>query len=366
MTNTHSPISILVLEGDGIGPEICAATMDVVEAALTKSKGHVSFIHNIVGLEALSSKGTTMPDEVLAQAKLSDGIILGPVSHNIYPEKEKGGINPSGTLRKDLDLFANIRPAETPEGFESRLKKKLDMVIFRENTEGFYADRNMSLGSGEFMPTEDTVISMRRITRHCCHRIAKAAFETARLRLASGRGQGKVTAVHKANVLRLGCGLFLEEVHHVAKDYPEIVVEEIIVDAMCAHLVRHPERFDVVVTTNMFGDILSDLATELSGSLGLAASLNLGDDKAMAQAQHGSAPDIAGQNKANPSSLMLSAGMLLEWLGQRHQDQSVMQAGHFIMTAVANVLKNPATRTTDMGGELTTSAYTQAIVNELL
>ena len=181
----------------------------------------------------------------------------------------------------------------------------MDLVIVRENTEGFYADRNMHQGVGEFMPTPDLALSVRKISAHACRRIAVAAFELARTR------RRKVTAVHKVNVLKVTEGLFLREVRKVAADYPDVACDEQLIDSMAALLVRDAARFDVVLTTNMYGDILSDEATELSGSLGLAASINAGDAHCMAQAQHGSAPDIAGQDRANPVSLILSAAILL-------------------------------------------------------
>src|SRR5262249_4639291 len=191
----------------------------------------------------------------------------------------------------------------------------VDLIIARENTEGFYADRSMFLGSGEFMPTPDLALSVRKITRMGSTRIAETAFALARQR------RHKVTAVHKANVLGVSDGLFLESVRAVASRFPEVEYDERIIDAMAALLVREAAAFDVIVTTNMFGDILSDLASEISGSLGLAASLNAGAAHAMAQAQHGSAPDIAGQDRANPASLIGSAAMLLDWLRERRADQ---------------------------------------------
>ena len=192
-------------------------------------------------------------------------------------------------------------------------------MIVRENTEGFYADRNMFVGSGEFMPTPDVALSIRKVTREGCTRIAEAAFELAM------RRRKKVTAVHKANVLRVSENFFLDCVREVGKRYPAVAIEEVIVDAMAALLVRDASRYDVVVTTNMFGDILSDQASEISGSLGLAASINHGTKHGVAQAQHGSAPDIAGQDRANPTSLIGSAAMLLAWLGDRRKDNRCMR-----------------------------------------
>ena len=225
-----------------------------------------------MGFAALRAHGSTLPDAAAEAASAADGVILGPVSHNDYPPVAQGGLNPSGELRKRLDLFANIRPARSRGGFPPRCGAAVDLVIARENTEGFYADRSMFLGPGEFMPTPDLALSVRKITRAGSTRIAEAAFALAR-----GR-RNKVTAVHKANVLRVSDGLFLEFVRAVAACFPAVDYEETIMDAMAALLVRDAGAFDVVVTTNMFGDILSDLASEISGSLGLAASLNAGDD----------------------------------------------------------------------------------------
>ncbi len=311
-----------------------------------------------MGLVTLKREGTTLPPRVMVAARAAAGVILGPVSHLDYPPREEGGINPSGEFRVKLDLYANIRPAKSRLGV-GLTGKPVDLVIYRECTEGFYADRNMYLGSGEFMPTEDMAISMRRVTAKCCSRIARRAFEAAMLR------RRKVTAVHKANVLRISDALFLREVRKVAQDFPEVELEELIVDATAAILVRDPTRFDIIVTGNMFGDILSDEASELSGSLGLAGSVNAGDDLCVAQAQHGSAPDIAGQDKANPTSLILSAAMLLDWLGRRHRKPALAQAAQKIDAAIDAVLKDPATRTADMGGKLGTQAFAKVVADRL-
>jgi 3-isopropylmalate dehydrogenase len=237
--------------------------------------------------------------------------------------------------------------------------KPVDLVIYRENTEGFYADRNMHMGPGEFMPTPDVAIAMRRVTARCCERIARRAFE------AAARRRRKVTAVHKANVLKISDGLFLREVRKVAAGFPGIELEEIIVDAMAALLLRDPMRFDVVVTENMYGDILSDEASELSGGLGLGGSINAGDAHCVAQAQHGCAPDIAGKGIANPTSLILSAAMLLGWLGARHDDERHAGAARAIEAAVDATLKNPDTRTRDLGGSLGTAPFAEAVSAKL-
>jgi 3-isopropylmalate dehydrogenase len=235
----------------------------------------------------------------------------------------------------------------------------MDLVIARENTEGFYADRNMAWGIGEFMPTPDVALAVGKITRQATERIARTAFALARQR------RRKVAIVHKANVLRKTSGLFLEVCRTVGKDFPEVVVEDYHIDAMTALLVRRGADFDVIVTENMFGDILSDLAGELSGSLGMAPSINASATQAMAQASHGSAPDIAGKDVANPVGMILSAAMLLAWLGGERTDPAAGAASQAIERAVAAVLEN-GPRTRDLGGTAGTREFTSAIVQHLI
>src|ERR1700733_14736699 len=349
-------MKILVLPGDGIGPEITRATLDVLRAADAALSVGLEFETQQIGLASLATHGTTLPSEVLTRIPQVDGVILGPVSHYEYPAREQGGVNPSAELRVRFELYANIRPCRSRADF-SILRKPMDLVIVRENTEGFYSDRNMYAGSGEFMPDADSAFSIRKITAKGSFRVARAAFLLAR-----GRRR-KVTAVHKANVVKLSDGLFLREVRKVAQEFPDVELEELIVDATAALLIRTPERFDVIVTTNMFGDILSDEASELSGSLGLGGSINAGDGGCVAQAQHGSAPDIAGRNIANPTSLILSAAMLLDWRGQRRADEKLIAAATLLERAVDGVLENPQTRTRDVGGSLNTDTFTAAVVD---
>lgn len=351
-------MKILVLPGDGIGPEISDATVRVLREASTLLDLSLTFEEMPIGLASLQTEGTTLPDRVMTRVPEVDGVILGPVSHYDYPSREKGGINPSGALRVGFELFANVRPCRSREGL-SILRKPMDLVIVRENTEGFYSDRNMFAGGGEFMPDPDMAFSIRKITAKASSRVARAAFEIARTR------RKKVTAVHKANVVKLSDGLFLREVHKIAAEYPDVTLEELIVDAAAALLIRRPDSFDVIVTTNMFGDILSDEASELTGSLGLGGSINAGHDICVAQAQHGSAPDIQGQNIANPTSLILSAAMLLNWRGQRDGNAALYGAATVIEAAVERTLDVPATRTRDLGGPLTTTAFTDAVIATL-
>ena len=340
---------LLALPGDGIGPEIMGTTLRVLEALEIGAEVETAEI----GFAALNAHGTTIPDAVIARAREVDGVILGPVSHNAYPPREAGGLNPSGVLRRALELYANIRPARRWEGVTAPARGPVDLVVVRENLEGFYADRNMHEGGGEFSPVPGVALAMRKITEHGSRRIAEAAFA-----LAETRPARKVTAVHKANVMRLSDGLFLDTVREVAAAHPGVAYDEVLVDAAAAHLVRDASRFDVIVTTNMFGDILSDLASELAGGLGLAGSLNLGPSYAVAQAQHGSAPDIAGRDRANPTSLILSLAMLL-----RHRGAERPAAR--IEAALGHCLKRPEMRTTDLGGALGTAAFTETLIATL-
>ena len=349
---------ILVLPGDGIGPEITDATVEVLELVDSELELGLQLERADIGLKSLREQGTTLPQPVLDRIPQVEGVILGPVSHYDYPQKAEGGFNPSAELRTQFQLFANIRPCRSREGL-TILRRPMDLIIVRENTEGFYSDRNMYAGSGEFMPDENSAFSIRKVTAAASARVARAAFELAR-----GRGN-KVTAVHKANVVKLSDGLFLREVRKVAEDFPEVELAELIVDAAAAALIKRPDQFDVIVTTNMFGDILSDEASELSGSLGLGGSLNVGTDIGVAQAQHGSAPDIAGRGIANPTSLILSAAMLLDWRGHRDGRDDLVRAAALIEQAVESTIDNPDTRTGDIGGSLNTAAFTAAVVDRL-
>jgi 3-isopropylmalate dehydrogenase len=354
LSNSNA-MRLVVLPGDGIGPEITAATVAVLEAVSRRFDLGLDLDHDLAGHESLRRHGTTIRPELLDKVKAADGLVLGPMSTFDYTDESKGGINPSMFFRKKLDLFANVRPARTYPGVPHPAVAEFDLVVVRENTEGFYADRNMESGGSEMLVTPDVVVSLRRITRTCCARIARSAF-----RLAATRRQ-HVSAVHKANVLKLGDGLFLEECRKVAAEYPTVTYDEYIVDAMCAHLVRAPQKFDVIVTTNMFGDILSDMTAELSGSLGLGGSVNAGERYAMAQAAHGSAPDIAGQDKANPFSLILSAAQLLDWHADRLGSASFAAAARAIEQAVEAAV-SAGEATVDVGGRLGTAATGQAVV----
>ncbi|RQR30722.1 isocitrate/isopropylmalate dehydrogenase family protein [Burkholderia sp. Bp9142] len=352
---------ILVLPGDGIGPEIIAASIDVLDKSDRLFDLGLQYDYEDVGFASLDKHGTTLRPDVLEKAKSYDGLILGTISHADYPPPAQGGRNVSAAFRCDLDLYANVRPSRTRPFLTSNMRegKQMDLVIMREATEGFYPDRNMHLGWGEMMPSPDMALSVRKITRHCSERIARRAFELAMKR------KKKVTAIHKANSFHMTDGLFLESVRHVAKDFPEVELNDLLVDASTAHLVRAPERFDVLVATNFYGDILSDLAAELSGSLGLGGSIMAGDDLCCAQAQHGSAPDIQNQDKANPTSMILSVGMLMRWIGEHRSKPAFIAAADAIDAAVDAVLTNPDTRTADLGGTIGCNAFGKQVAHAL-
>jgi len=347
-----------VLRGDGIGPEVVTATLWVLKAAARMSGGvQFEWPELPMGWEAIRTTGRPMPERTIERLAECHGWIMGPHDSVSYPEDLRGLLNPSGRLRIHFDLYANVRPARTLPGVKS-LVRDTDLIVVRENTEGFYPDRNMVEGSGEHMPAQGIVLSVGVFTQRAAERIAHVAFQLARAR------RKHVSIVHKANVIRLGNGLFLETCREVARGYPDVRVDDYHVDAMAAHLVRCAPDFDVIVTTNMFGDILSDLAAELVGSLGLAGSLNAGDDHAMAQAAHGAAPDIAGQGIANPVGLMHSAVMLLEWMGHKHRDPHLDALSQAIDSAITSVLSTgPLTR--DLGGQADTQSFAQAVIDRL-
>jgi len=348
---------MVVLPGDGIGPEITGATSKVLRAVSEQFQLGVVIEEHSVGHESLKKFGTTVQPGLLETVRSADGLILGPTATFDFKNEQGGEINPSKYFRKNLDLFANVRPARTYPGLRNPLGD-FDLVVVRENTEGFYADRNMEQGNGEVLVTPDVVISLRRITRLCCERIATEACDLAM------RRKKHLTIVHKANVLKIGDGMFLDICRETAKSFPGLVVDDILVDAMMAHVVRNPGRFDVIVSTNMFGDILSDLTAELSGSLGLGGSLNVGEGHAMAQAAHGSAPDIAGRDVANPFSLILSTALLLAWHGEQSGAARFAEAARAIEGAVATAIET-GRATKDVGGKLGTTATGEAVVEIL-
>jgi 3-isopropylmalate dehydrogenase len=344
-----------VMLGDGIGPEIVPASVRVVDAALAAAGAEpVEWQELPLGASAIEEHGSAIPSATMETLAGLDGWLLGPHDSAAYPEPFRSQLNPSGAIRKHFDLYANIRPARGFEG-GTAIAPDTDLVIVRENTQGFYADRSTYAGTGEFMPSPDVAVAMGIFTRPAIERIARTAFELAR------RRRSKVTIVHKANVLQLSSGLFKRVSLEVAQGYPEVAVDDFHIDAMTVHLLRRASAFDVVVAENMFGDILSDMAGELAGSLGIAPSINASDDRCMAQASHGSAPDIAGRGLANPIAMILSSGMLLDWLGTRHGDARALDAAVRVDSGVRAAVR-AGVSTCDLGGTASTEEFTDAVV----
>lgn len=349
-------MKLAVFEGDGIGPEIVGAALRALGAAADRFGLGLDIRKGAIGLQAHAETGSTFPQASRDLAGLADGIILGPLSTSEYPNLPGGGVNASAVLRKELDLYANIRPMEALPDL-SVTGRPFRTTLFRENTEGFYAVRTMHAGTGEFAPDADTGFALRKITAAASRRIAEVAFAHA---AANGLS---VCAVHKANVLPITDGIFLRECRTVARRYPAAPYREEIVDATAAGLVSDPLRYEVVVTTNLFGDILSNQIAALGGGLGLAGSLNVGDRHAMAQAAHGSAPDIAGRNVANPTSMLMSVTMLLTHLGAASGRRELAEAGTALRDAVVQTLaQGRSGRTRDLDGALSTDRFTQEVI----
>lgn len=352
-------LTTAVLPGDYIGPEIVNAAVRVISSASDKFDLGLSFEEHDVGYKSLRTHGTTLTEGVLeAACAANGGIILGPCDNGGYPAPSEGGLNVPGVFRKKLDLYANLRPSKSLPGIP-RANPDLDILVVRENTEGFYPDRNMADGYGEIMPVDGVAISMRRITAFASERIARSAFEWAM------RRRKKVTVVTKKHILRMSDGLFYDTCRTVSEEYPEVEMDSAIIDSFAADLYLAPQKFDVAVMTNMFGDIMSNLTCALSGGLGLGGGLNAGPEHAMANASHGCAPDIGGMDKANPVSMVISGAMLIEWLGSKYGRTDLIEASKKIQEAVDYVLTDSRTRTGDIGGSATTTGCADAMIEFL-
>lgn len=327
---------VCVIPGDGIGPEVIGAATRTL-LALAPGAG---LVEAEAGWGAFERHGAALPPATLEAARAADAVLFGAVASPSHAVP--GYSSPIVRLRRELDLYANIRPTRGPG---------VDLVIVRENTEGLYAGRERLEDGGE------TAVAERVITRRASTRIAGAAFELARRRAAELGRPGRVTVVHKANVLRLSDGLFREAALAVARDYPDVGVDEMLVDVAAMRVAQAPSRFDVLVTTNLFGDILSDVACIHGGGLGLAASANLGDGRGLFEPVHGAAPDIAGRGVANPLAALECVAALLEWRGLP------AEAGRLRAAAAATLREGP--RTPDLGGDATTAAVTAAVLSRL-
>ena len=323
-----------LLPGDGIGPEVTAATVRVVEA----TGAEFEWESYVVGVEAMEQGKDPLPEAVLESIQANKICLKGPVTTQVG----KGFRSINVQLRQELQLYANLRPAKTIPGLEGRYDN-VDLVVVRENTEGLYSGLEHQVVPG-------VVESLKIITEKASRRIAEFAFEYAK-----ANGRKRVTAVHKANIMKLSDGLFLECFRDVAKSYPEIQADDRIIDAMCMNLVIRPERYDMLLMENLYGDIVSDLCSGLVGGLGVAGSANLGDGVAVFEAVHGSAPDIAGLGVANPLALMRSALMML-----RHLE--LTEPAERLAKALRQVVVQDRVLTRDLGGDASTQKFTEAVV----
>jgi len=347
-----------VLKGDCIGPEIVESAVAVLNAVTDKVANGTKFeLEEFpMGWEGIHQYGEPVPEVTKEGLKLVDAWIMGPHDSAAYPDDQRiSKRNPSGELRHYFDLYSNVRPNRNLPGCKS-LVGEADFVIFRENSEGLLSDRNMYKGTGESMITPDIAITTGVFTRKAIERIAHEAFKLAETR------RKKVTVIHKANVIKYCFELFRDVCYEVGeKYYPDVEVNDYHIDASTAHLVKNAKSFDVIVTENLFGDILSDLAGELMGSLGLSGAINTNGTQVMAQAAHGSAPDIGGMNVANPTSMMLSTVMLLDWMGVNHNDQGLIELSKVMEKAILTTLEmGPKTR--DLGGSASTTEFTAAVI----
>lgn len=329
--------NITLIPGDGIGPEVISSTIKVIEATGVK----INWDIQETGINAMKSHGTPLPDCAINSIKKNKIALKGPVTTPIG----EGFRSVNVGLRQKLNLFANIRPIKSYEGVDS-LHKGVDFIIVRENTEDLYA-------GVEHMVGEDAAESIKIITRKASERICRYAFE-----LAKAEGRKKVTLAHKANIMKLSDGLFLECGRKISKEYKDIEFEDIIIDAMCMKLVQYPQNYDVIVAPNLYGDILSDLSAGLIGGLGLAPGANIGEEIAIFEPVHGSAPDIAGKDMANPISAILSGVEMLKYIGE-------IEAAIKMEKALSFIFMDKNNKTIDLGGKLGTKDFTQEIINKI-
>jgi len=350
-------LKIGILHGDDIGLEVVPEAVKVMRAAAAKTGLEVEWSEHPIGKRGHELHGNTMPQVTVDALQQVDGWICGPIGHNAYPRNDPTWVMPP--IRKRFELFASVKPVKSYANIES-VHKDVDIVFLREVTEGMQSSDTLVAGMAEFRPNDEITIAARVITRRGSSRVARAAFEVALTRKI-----GKVTAVHKEPVYRLACGMFAEECRKVAKEYSDIDYDEVLVDGFAMKLMMNPWQYDVVVTTNQFGDILTDQGAGLVGGLGLAPGLCIGEHQAMAQATHGSAPDIAGQNTANPYAMIMSGKMLFEWLGRKRNDDKALEAAACIETAVDEVIAEATHLTSDLGGKAGTSEMGDAIAERV-
>lgn len=331
------PHHITLIPGDGIGPEVAAATKRALEATGV----HIAWEEMPAGLGAFEAHGDALPEATIESVRRNKVALKGPTATPIG----KGHVSANVRLRKALDLSASVRPVRSLQGVKTRYEG-VDLVVFRENTEGLYAGLENEV-------SQNVVVSIKVVTAQASLKIARAAFEFARK-----NKRKKVTAVHKANILKMGDGLFLSCAKQVAKEYPDIAFDDAIIDACCMRLVHDPTQFDVLLMENLYGDIISDLCAGLVGGLGVVPGANIGDEAAVFEAVHGTAPDLAGKGVANPTALLKSAVLMLEHIGE-------LSAAERLDAAIHRVLAEGKVRTKDLGGDAGTERYADAIIAAL-
>ena len=334
---------ISLITGDGIGPELSESAVSILGTIHDKLDVKTKIISLEAGDTALEKYGHALPDETFESIKSSDACLKAPVGES--------AADVIVVLRRKLDLFANIRPAKSYPNTPA-LRDDVDLVIVRENTEDLYTGQEFEL--------DGSAVAMRIITEKASKRIAKHAFQTAIQR----NGKKRVTCVHKSNVMRKTDGLFSKSCESIAKEFPDIKFDQMYVDACSMNLIRQPQEFDVIVTTNLFGDILSDESSQVVGGLGMAPAANIGDDFGLFEPVHGAAFDIAGKQIANPTSFILSIKMMLEWLGNKNNDQNSSNAAKILEDTVLNIVKS-GVATKDIGGTMSTREFTKEVTNRL-
>lgn len=351
-------LKLAVLDGDGIGPEITDATVQVLEAAASRVGLALKITRGLIGWKGYEKHKSTLPEETIEILRSHQGWIVGPTFAGEYPKDDPVRGHPNGYIRRNFKMFANVRPVEAWPQFDP-LIPDLDITVLRENTEGFYPDRNLAWGYGEFKPTEDVALSLRVITGVACDRFARYCFEHAH-----ATGNKLINVVHKRTALPQTDGLFIASFENIGKEFPDIKIEIVRVDTFSSSFPRDPHRFKLVATTNLFGDIMSDQASGLAGGVGMAPSLNAGLEHAMAQAVHGTAPDIAGQGKANPSALILSTALLMSWFFQRTGNEAYRTVAGLIGRGVRATIAG-GTATGDLGGKATTASFGAAVAKTI-
>jgi 3-isopropylmalate dehydrogenase len=351
-------LKIGILPGDDIGREVVPECVKVMKAAASRSGLAIDWRTLPIGKHGHDQHGNTLPAITEKALWELDGWIMGPIGHAAYPRNDPTWVMPP--VRKKYELFAAVRPSRSYPNIKS-IHKNVDIVFVREISEGMLYSETVVAGAPEFRPNDDITVAMRVITRKGSNRVAREAFEIART-----RPRKKVTAAHKEPVYRLACGMFAEECRKVARDYPDVTFEEAMIDTISMKLVMAPQQYDVVVTSNQFGDILTDIGAGLVGGLGLAPGLCVGERQAMAQATHGSAPDIAGRNIANPYAMIVSGQMLLAFLGRKHNEPKATAAAGLMQATIDKIVTEAKHLTQDLGGRSSTQEMGDAIAAAIL